>query len=209
MKLKIVGHDRDFIISPNLSRGWEAADKIFGDNMHNSLRAVLERSTEPYACDSSLAKGSQPLESLSSQFQKMGLHLLRGLMGHGLAGPAASSSDAQPPAASDHHVEDPAVASSDTRPSTPVEGFYEQLKEMGSTDQWAAAAHNEKGAKVLAAAIELQTQKEMHDDRGAPEGDAQERPEPTNSPAPRNQPIQSPFSANPTAVAHLTTLAAL
>ena len=38
---------------------------------------------------------------------------------------------------------------------------------------------------------------------------AQERPEPTNSPAPRNQPIQSPVSANPTAVAHLTTLAAL
>ena len=73
----------------------------------------------------------------------------------------------------DHHVEDPAVASSDTRPSTPVEGFYEQLKEMGSTDLWAAAAHNEKGAKVLAAAIELQTQKEMGDDRGATEGDAQ------------------------------------
>ena len=173
MKLKIVGHDRDFIISPNLSRGWEAPDKAFGDNMHNSLRAVLERSTGPYACDSSLAKGSQPLESLSSQMQKMAGNLLRGLMGYGPAGPAASSSDAPPPAALDHHVEDPAVASSDTRPSTPVEGFYEQLTEMGSTEQWAAAAHNEKGAKVLAAAIELQTQKEMGDDRGATEGDAQ------------------------------------
>ena len=168
MELKIVGHDRDFIISPNLSRGWEAADKIFGDNMHNSLRAVLERSTGPYAHDSSLAKDSKALPPALSQVMQIGNLLSRLLLG----GAAASSSDAPPPAALDHHVEDPAVASSDTRPSTPVEGFYEQLKEMGSTDQWAAAAHNEKGA-VLAAAIELQTQKEMGDDRGAPEGDAQ------------------------------------
>ena len=80
MKLKIVGHDKDFIMSPNLWRGWEAPDASFGDTAHNSLRAVLERSTGPYACDSSLAKGSQPLESLSSQMQKMG-KLLRGLMG--------------------------------------------------------------------------------------------------------------------------------
>ena len=174
MKPKIVGRDKDYIISPNLLRGWEAPDKSFGDNAHNSLRAVLERSTDPYACDSSLAQDSTALEPAWAQVVKVGQHLLRGLMmGYRPAGPAASSSDAPPPAALDHHVEDPAVASSDTRPSTPVEGFYEQLKEMGSTDQWAAAAHNEKGAKVLAAAIELQTQKEMGDDRGATEGDAQ------------------------------------
>ena len=134
---------------------------------------MLERSTEPYACDSSLAQDRKPLEPAWSQVMKKGQHLMRRLLGDGLVGAAASSSDAPPPAALDHHVEDPAVASSDTRPSTPVEGFYEQLKEMGSTDQWAAAAHNEKGAKVVAAAIELQTQKEMDDDRGAPEGDAQ------------------------------------
>ena len=112
---------------------------------------------------------SKALPPALSQVMQIGNLLSRLLLG----GAAASSSDAPPPAALDHHVEDPAVASSDTRPSTPVEGFYEQLKEMGSTDQWAAAAHNEKGAKVLAAAIELQTQKEMGDDRGATEGDAQ------------------------------------
>ena len=170
MKLKIVGHDRDFIISPNLSRGWEAPDKSFGDNMHNSLRAVLERSTGPYACDSSLAKGSQPLESLSSQFQKMGLHLLRGLMGHGLAGPAASSSDAPPLAALDHHAKDPAVAGSDTGPSTPVENFHEQLEELGATAAWNNLAHHEQGA-VLDAAIELNAERAKGDDRCATEGD--------------------------------------
>ena len=171
MKLKIVGHDKDFIISPNLWRGWEAPDASFGDTAHNSLRAVLERSTGPYACDSSLAQDSKA--PAWSQVKEVGQQLVRRLLEDRLVGAAASSSDAPPPAALDHHVEDPAVASSDTRPSTPVEGFYEQLKEMGSTDQWAAAAHNEKGAKVLAAAIELQTQKEMGDDRGATEGDAQ------------------------------------
>ena len=169
MKLKIVGHDKDSIMSPNLWRGWEAPDASFGDTAHNSLRAVLEQSTGPYAHDSSLAKDSKAPPPALSQVMQIGNLLSRLLLG----GAAASSSDAPPPAALDHHVEDPAVASSDTRPSTPVEGFYEQLKEMGSTDQWAAAAHNEKGAKVLAAAIELQTQKEMGDDRGATEGDAQ------------------------------------
>ena len=170
MKLKIVGHDRDFIISPNLSRGWEAPDKSFGDNMHNSLRAVLERSTGPYACDSSLAKGSQPLESLSSQMQKMG-NLLRGLMGYGPAGPAASSSDAPPLAALDHHhAKDPAVAGSDTGPSTSVECFHEQLKELGATAEWKNLAPHEQGA-VLDAAIELNAQRTNGDDRCATEGD--------------------------------------
>ena len=168
MKPKIVGHDKDYIISPNLLRGWEAPDKSFGDNAHNSLRAVLERSTGPYAHDSSLAKDSKALPPALSQVMQIGNLLSRLLLG----GAAASSSDAPLPAALDHHVEDPAVASSDTRPSTPVEGFYEQLKEMGSTDQWENLAHNEQDA-VLAAAIELQTQKEMGDDRGATEGDAQ------------------------------------
>ena len=170
MKLKIVGHDKDFIMSPNLWRGWEAPDASFGDTAHNSLRAVLERSTGPYACDSSLAKGSQPLESLSSQMQKMG-NLLRGWMGYGPAGPAASSSDAPPPAALDHHAKNPAVAGSDTGPSTPVENFHEQLEELGATAEWENLAHHEQDA-VLAAAIELNTQKAKGDDRCATEGDA-------------------------------------
>ena len=154
MKLKIVGHDKDWIMSPNLWRGWEAPDASFGDHMHNSLRAVLERSTEPYACDSSLAQESEPLDSAWSfewsQMKKKGQDLARRLLPAWPVGAAASSSDAPPPAALDHHVEDPAVASSDTRPSTPVEGFYEQLKEMGSTDQWAAATPSTQPVTILA-----------------------------------------------------------
>jgi len=146
MKLKIVGHDKDFIMSPNLWRGWEAPDASFGDTAHNSLRAVLERSTGPYAHDSSLAKDSKALPPALSQVMQIGNLLSRLLLG----GAAASSSDAPPPAAFDHHVEDPAVASSDTRPSTPVEGFYEQLKEMGSTDQWAAATPSIQPVAILA-----------------------------------------------------------
>ena len=146
MKLKIVGHDKDFIMSPNLWRGWEAPDASFGDTAHNSLRAVLERSTGPYAHDSSLAKDSKALPPALSQVMQIGNLLSRLLLG----GAAASSSDAPPPAALDHHVEDPAVASSDTRPSTPVEGFYEQLKEMGSTDQWAAATPSTQPVTILA-----------------------------------------------------------
>jgi len=146
MKLKIVGHDKDFIMSPNLWRGWEAPDASFGDTAHNSLRAVLERSTGPYAHDSSLAKDSKALPPALSQVMQIGNLLSRLLLG----GAAASSSDAPPPAALDHHVEDPAVASSDTRPSTPVEGFYEQLKEMGSTDQWAAATPSTQPVAILA-----------------------------------------------------------
>ena len=167
MKLKIVGHNKDFIISPNLSRGWEAADKIFGDNMHNSLRAVLARSTGPYACDSSLAKASQPLESSWSQMQKMG-NALRGFLGFGQ--PAASSSDAPPLAALDQHAKDPAVAGSDTGPSTSVECFHEQLKELGATAAWNNLAHHEQGA-VLDAAIELNAERAKGDDRCATEGD--------------------------------------
>ena len=146
MKLKIVGHDKDFIMSPNLWRGWEAPDASFGDTAHNSLRAVLERSTGPYAHDSSLAKDSKALPPALSQVMQIGNLLSRLLLG----GAAASSSNAPPPAALDHHVEDPAVASSDTRPSTPVEGFYEQLKEMGSTDQWAAATPSTQPVTILA-----------------------------------------------------------
>ena len=166
MKLKIVGHDKDFIMSPNLWRGWEAPDKSFGDNAHNSLRAVLERSTGPYAHDSSLAKDSKALPPALSQVMQIGNLLSRLLLG----GAAASSSDAPPPAALDHHVEDPAVASSDTRPSTPVENFHEQLEELGATAAWNNLAHHEQGA-ILDAAIELNAERAKGDDRCATEGD--------------------------------------
>ena len=166
MKLKIVGHNKDFIISPNLSRGWEAPDKAFGDNMHNSLRAVLERSTGLYAHDSSLAKDSKALPPALSQVMQIGNLLSRLLLG----GAAASSSDAPPPAALDHHFKDPAVAGSDTGPSTPVGCFHDQLEELGATAEWKNLAHHEQGA-VLDAAIELNAERAKGDDRCATEGD--------------------------------------
>ena len=167
MKPKIVGRDKDFIISPNLWRGWEAPDASFGDTAHNSLRAVLERSTGPYAHDSSLAKDSKALPPALSQVMQIGNLLSRLLLG----GAAASSSDAPPLAALDHHAKDPAVAGSETGPSTSVECFHEQLKELGATAAWENLAHHEQDA-VVDAAIELNTQKAKGDDRCATEGDA-------------------------------------
>ena len=174
MKLKIVGQKKDFIISPNLSRGWEAPDASFGDNMHNSLRAVLERSTEPYACDSSLAQGSEALDSAWSfgwsQMKKKGQDLARRLLPAWPVGAAASSSDAPPPAALKHHVEDPADAGSDTRPSTPVEGFHDQLKELGALAEWENRTPHEQGV-VLNTAIELDAERTKGVDRCATGGD--------------------------------------
>ena len=37
MNLKIVGLDKDFIISPDIVRGWMAPDAHFGDTQHNCL----------------------------------------------------------------------------------------------------------------------------------------------------------------------------
>ena len=187
MKPKIVGRDKDYIISPNLFRGWEAPDKSVGDNAHNSLRAVLERATDRYAaCDSPLAGGSQPLQSLSNQMMKMGQTLLRGLLWDGRLGAAASSSDAPPPPGLDHPFEDTAVADSETGP---VERFNEQLDELGAKSAWDNLDNHDK-ERVLATAIEWNTQKAEGDDRGATEGDARDPddrgsdhdPEATNQP---------------------------
>ena len=83
---------------------------------------------------------------------------------------AFASSDAPPPAALDHHVEDPAVASSDTRPSTPVEGFHDQLKELGALAEWENRTPHEQGV-VLNTAIELDAERTKGVDRCATGGD--------------------------------------
>ena len=171
MTLKIVGRDKDFIISPNISRGWEAADKDVADGSHNSLRAVLEQSRGPDTYDSSLSKDSNALPPALSQFHKVANSLLTSVWGWRLVGRAASSSDAPPLAASDQHAKDPAVAGSGTDLSTPEENFLNQIEEIGAAEEWAATPHEEKGA-VLAAAIELNTH--MCEDRDdATEWDAQ------------------------------------
>ena len=77
MKLKIVGQSKDFIISPNLWRGWEAPDKDFGDNAHNSLRAVLERSRDPSTYDSSLAQDRVALPGTVDQIVQVDRELVR------------------------------------------------------------------------------------------------------------------------------------
>ena len=172
MTLKIVGREKDFIISPNISRGWEAADKNLADGGHNSLRAVLEQSRGPDTYDSSLSKDSEALEPALAQFQRVANSLVTSVLGAwGLIGRPASSSDAPPLAASDQHAKDPAVAGSGTDPSTPEENFLNQIEEIGAAEEWAATPHEEKGA-VLTAAIELNTH--MCEDRDdATEWDAQ------------------------------------
>ena len=81
VKPKIVGRDKDYIISPNLWRGWEAPDRSFGDNAHNSLRAVLEQSRGPDTYDSSLSKDSNALPPALSQVMQIGNLLSRLLLG--------------------------------------------------------------------------------------------------------------------------------
>ena len=53
VNLKIVGYNKDFIISPDMVRGWMAPDKHFGDNQHNSFRAALRFSGAPRSHSSS------------------------------------------------------------------------------------------------------------------------------------------------------------
>ena len=50
MTLKVVGCDKDFIIAPDIVRGWMAPDAHFGDKQHKLLSccpAVLWRTQKP------------------------------------------------------------------------------------------------------------------------------------------------------------------
>ena len=49
MTLKVVGFDKDFIVSPDIVRGWMAPDAHFGDKHHNSFRDALRSLADPAA----------------------------------------------------------------------------------------------------------------------------------------------------------------
>ena len=122
MNLKIVGYDKDFIISPDIVRGWIALDAHFGDTQHNSFRAALRFSGGPRSHDSSLVTD---LRSAGDQISELTGQLKSSLT----LGPsavtkniwqrrprqgsaAASSSDPQPLAETHGRVEGTASASS-------------------------------------------------------------------------------------------------
>ena len=71
MTLKVVGHNKDFIISPDIVRGWMAPDAHFGDNSHNSFRAALRFSGGPRSHDSSLVQQSGHLHTEEDQITKV------------------------------------------------------------------------------------------------------------------------------------------
>ena len=127
MALKVVGHDKDFIISPDITRGWMAPDAHFGDKQHNSFRAALRFSGGPRSHDSSLVQQSGHLHieedqitKVTAQLKKLWVagpkvvravrHIWQGWRGQGSA--AASSSGAQSLAETHGRVEGTASASS-------------------------------------------------------------------------------------------------
>ena len=79
MALKIVGHEKDFIVSPNLWRGWAATDKEFGVCSHNSFRVALQLSRGPRTHDSSLAQPSGALRIAREQITQVADDLMNGL----------------------------------------------------------------------------------------------------------------------------------
>ena len=159
MALKIVGHDKDFIISPDIIRGWVAPDAQFGDTHHNSFRAALRFSGGPRSHDSSLVTD---LRSAGDQISQVTAQLKSSLTlgpsavtkniwqrrpGQGSA--AASSSDPQPLAENQGHADGTAVASSGGQTSMAVQEWDAPLDSMGCQDSWAAVAGTPEAAVAL------------------------------------------------------------
>ena len=129
MALRIVGENKDFIISPDLTRGWSPQDKHMGDTQHDSMRGALQCLGEPRTHDSSLVKhGALPTsveqvqhvtDELKEQFEKLALD-------EGQGNAAASSNDPQP--RSGQHLL--AVGTSSGGPRS-IDQFGEQLRLMG------------------------------------------------------------------------------
>jgi len=149
MNFKIVGYNKDFIISPDIVRGWMAPDKNFGDSQHNSFRVALRFSGAPRSHDSSWGTD---LRSAGDQISQVTAQLKSSLTlgpsaGQGSA--AASSSDPQPLAENQGRVEGTASASSGGQKSMAVQQWETQLDSMGCRDLWSAVASTPEAAVAL------------------------------------------------------------
>ena len=74
MTLKVVGFDKDFIVSPDIVRGWMAPDAHFGDKQHNSFRVALRFSGGPRSHDSCLVQPRGHLHIEEDKITNMTAH---------------------------------------------------------------------------------------------------------------------------------------
>ena len=134
MTLRIVGENKDFIISPDLTRGWSPQDKHIGDKQHDSLRAALQCLGEPRTHEPSLVhlgalatsveQVQQVADELKEKLEKLSLD--QGAKDPRQGNAAASSNDPQPLAGQHLLVE--GTSSGGQRS---VDQFGEQLRLMG------------------------------------------------------------------------------
>ena len=134
MSLRIVGEDKDFIISPDITRGWSPQDKHIGDTQHDSLRAALQCLGEPRTHEPSLVhlgalatsveQVQQVADELKEKLEKLSLD--QGAKDPRQGNAAASSNDPQPLAG--QHLLAEGTSSGGQRS---VDQFGEQLRLMG------------------------------------------------------------------------------
>ena len=134
MSLRIVGEDKDFIISPDITRGWSPQDKHIGDTQHDSLRAAFQclgelRTHEPSLVhQGALATSVEQVQHVADELKEVleKLSLDQGAKDPRQGNAAASSNDPQPLAGQHLLVE--GTSSGGQRS---VDQFGEQLRLMG------------------------------------------------------------------------------
>ena len=147
MSLKIVGEDKDFIVSPDITRGWSPQDADFGDTQHNSLRAALQFLGEPRSHDSSLVHHGA-LPTSEEQIERVAAELKEKLSLDQSAedprqGNAAASSNDPQPLAEEHWL----VEGTSSGGQRAVEQFDAQLGLMGCPD-WTATRESRNALEV-------------------------------------------------------------
>ena len=170
MTLKVVGFDKDFIVSPDIVRGWMAPDAHFGDKHHHPFRAALRFSGGPRSHDGSLVHHSGHLHTeedhitkVTAQLKKLwvagpsAVQAVRNIWqrwrGEGSA--AASSSGAQSLAETHGRVEGTASASSSGECSMVAAQWLAEIAKSGCHDSWAAVAGKGEAADILDTASDL------------------------------------------------------
>ena len=170
MTLKVVGFDKDFIVCPDIVRGWMAPDVYIGDKHHNSFRVALRLSDAPRSHDDSLVQHSGHLHTEEDQITKVTAQLKKLWVAgpsvvqavrniwqrwRGQGSAAASSSGAQSLAETHGRVEGTASASSGGECSMVAAQWHAEIAKTGCQDSWAAVAGKGEAADILDTASDL------------------------------------------------------